>query len=217
MCLCAAHCIFQNSTLFKLPWFLLPALHCVRHWQDGCTGLWYAAEKGQEAVVRLLIDHKAEIDAASGVLRELALRLTSFLNRFSSFLFMLLIPPPSLFHRIYPFFPFAPAPSLHLSVPPLRPSLPPFLPSSPSFSNSISPRFFGSLLMFIFTSQTITRWWPRHWQDGSTPLMKAAENADFNSTVYQQMVDRNEKCETTQKVLIYYEITTHPESKVGTT
>ena len=42
----------------------------VRPWQAGITGLIQAASKGQEAVVRLLIEHKAEVDAASKVLRE---------------------------------------------------------------------------------------------------------------------------------------------------
>ncbi len=44
----------------------LPPLHA-NPWQDGATGLITAAYSGQAAVVRLLIEHKAEVDAKSQV------------------------------------------------------------------------------------------------------------------------------------------------------
>ena len=38
-----------------------------RPWQDGVAGLYMAARIGHEAVVRLLIEHKAAVDAANKV------------------------------------------------------------------------------------------------------------------------------------------------------
>ncbi len=53
----------------------LPPLACSRAlssspcrlWQDGGTGLFMAALDGHEAVVRLLLEHKASVDAAAQV------------------------------------------------------------------------------------------------------------------------------------------------------
>jgi ankyrin repeat protein len=39
----------------------------VRPWQNGSTGLIIAAQNGHEAVVRLLIERKAEVNAAETV------------------------------------------------------------------------------------------------------------------------------------------------------
>ena len=36
-------------------------------WQTGITSLYWAAQKGHAAIVRLLLEHRAEVDAADEV------------------------------------------------------------------------------------------------------------------------------------------------------
>jgi hypothetical protein len=48
-------------------------------WQVGWTGLILAAQSGHEAVVRLLIEHKAEVNAAKQVLRACTFKFTSII------------------------------------------------------------------------------------------------------------------------------------------